>query len=115
MSPIVGFPGVHHLSLVILFSPHLGDCSMLNYIWLALVIVAIVLGGINGKIEDVTKAAIDSAGNAVTIAIGLIGVCLSLVLGILNSSEKEEKMRRDLKEVKSLLGQKARSVRLPGR
>lgn len=59
---------------------------MLNYIWLALVILAVVLGGINGKIEDVTKAAIDSAGNAVTISIGLIGV-MTLWLGIMKIAE----------------------------
>jgi spore maturation protein A len=59
---------------------------MLNYIWLALVIVAVVLGGINGKVEDVTKAAIDSAGGAVTIAIGLIGI-MALWLGIMKIAE----------------------------
>ncbi len=59
---------------------------MLNYIWLALVIVAVVLGGINGKIENVTKAAIDSAGNSVTIAIGLIGV-MALWLGVMKIAE----------------------------
>jgi len=59
---------------------------MLNYIWLALVILAVVLGGINGKIESVTKAAIDSAGNSVTIAIGLIGV-MTLWLGIMKIAE----------------------------
>lgn len=59
---------------------------MLNYIWLALVIVAVVLGGINGKIENVTKAAIDSAAAAVTIAIGLIGV-MALWLGIMKIAE----------------------------
>ncbi|MBP1608119.1 MAG: nucleoside recognition protein [Acidobacteria bacterium] len=60
---------------------------MLNYIWLTLVIVAVVLGGINGKIEAVTKAAIDSAGNSVTIAIGLIGV-MALWLGIMRIAEE---------------------------
>ena len=59
---------------------------MLNYIWLALVILAVVLGGINGKIENVTNAAIDSAGSAVTIAIGLIGV-MALWLGIMKIAE----------------------------
>ena len=34
---------------------------MMNYIWLTIVILAIVLGGINGKIENVTKSAIDAA------------------------------------------------------
>jgi spore maturation protein A len=59
---------------------------MLNYIWLSLVIVAVVLGGINGKIEPVTKAAIDSAGNSVSIAIGLIGI-MALWLGVMRIAE----------------------------
>jgi spore maturation protein A len=59
---------------------------MLNYIWLAMVILAVVVGGINGKIQDVTKAAIESAGNAVTMAIGLIGV-MALWLGIMKIAE----------------------------
>jgi spore maturation protein A len=59
---------------------------MLNYIWLTMVILAVVLGGINGKIENVTKSAIDSAAGAVTIAIGLIG-CMALWLGIMKIAE----------------------------
>jgi spore maturation protein A len=60
---------------------------MLNYILLSLIIVAVLLGGINGKIENVTKAAIDAAGNSVTIAIGLVGV-MALWLGIMKIAEK---------------------------
>jgi spore maturation protein A len=60
---------------------------MLNYIWLGLIIVAVLLGGINGKIENVTKAAIDAAGNSVTIAIGLVGV-MALWLGVMKIAEK---------------------------
>lgn len=59
---------------------------MLNYIWLAMIILAVVVGGINGKIQDVTKSAIESAGSAVTIAIGLIGV-MALWLGIMKIAE----------------------------
>jgi spore maturation protein A len=59
---------------------------MLNYIWLGLIIFAVVVGGINGKIENVTKSAIDSAGGAVTIAIGLIGA-MALWLGIVKIAE----------------------------
>ncbi|MBZ5498084.1 MAG: nucleoside recognition protein [Acidobacteriia bacterium] len=60
---------------------------MLNYIWLGLIIVAVLLGGINGKIENVTKAAIDAAGNSVTIALGLVGV-MALWLGIMKIAEE---------------------------
>jgi spore maturation protein A len=59
---------------------------MLNYIWLSMVILAVILGGINGKIENVTKSAIDSAGSAVTIAINLVGV-MALWLGIMKIAE----------------------------
>jgi spore maturation protein A len=59
---------------------------MLNYIWLAMVILAVILGGINGRIESVTKAAFDAAAGAVTIAIGLVGI-MALWLGIVKIAE----------------------------
>ncbi len=59
---------------------------MLNYIWLSMIILAVVLGGINGKIEDVTQSAIDSAKTAVEIAIGLVGI-MALWLGIVKIAE----------------------------
>ncbi len=59
---------------------------MMNYIWLTMVILAVVVGGINGKIENVTKSAIEAAGTSVTIAIGLIGV-MALWLGIVKIAE----------------------------
>jgi spore maturation protein A len=75
---------------------------MLNYIWLGLIIVAVVLGGINGKIENVTKAAIDAAGNSVTIAIGLIGV-MSLWLGIMKIAEESGLMSLLARAISPLL------------
>jgi spore maturation protein A len=60
--------------------------NMLNYIWLAMVILAVIIGGINGRIENVTKAAIDSASGAVTIAIGLVGY-MALWLGLMKIAE----------------------------
>jgi len=59
---------------------------MLNYIWLGMIILAVIIGGINGKIENVTKSAIDAAAASVTIAIGLIGV-MALWLGIVKIAE----------------------------
>jgi spore maturation protein A len=80
--------GRHSLSGVAGLLPKIGDGdpTMLNYIWLTMVILAVVVGGINGKIQDVTKSAIDSAGGAITIAIGLIGV-MALWLGIMKIAE----------------------------
>ncbi len=65
---------------------------MLNYIWFGLIIVAVLLGGINGKIEEVTKAGLDSAGTAVTVSIGLIGV-MALWLGIVKIADEAGLMR----------------------
>jgi len=75
---------------------------MLNYIWLAMVILAVVIGGINGKIQDVTKAAIDSAGSAVTIAIGLIGI-MALWLGIMKIAEDSGLMTLVAKAIAPIL------------
>lgn len=60
---------------------------MLNYVWLFLMVTALVLGTINGKLEDVTSAAFQYAGIAVDIAIGLIGI-MALWLGIMRIGEK---------------------------
>jgi spore maturation protein A len=75
---------------------------MMNYIWLTIVILAIVLGGINGKIENVTKSAIDAASSSVTIAIGLIGI-MALWLGIMKIAEDSGLMALAAKAIAPLL------------
>jgi len=60
---------------------------MLNYIWLFLMVVALIVGAINGRIEDVTKAAFDYANISVRIAIDLIGI-MALWLGIMNIAQE---------------------------
>jgi spore maturation protein A len=75
---------------------------MMNYIWLTIIILAIVLGGINGKIENVTKSAIDAAGSSVTIAIGLVGV-MALWLGIVKIAEDSGLMTLAAKAIAPLL------------
>ncbi|HNU99867.1 MAG TPA: nucleoside recognition domain-containing protein [Verrucomicrobiota bacterium] len=61
---------------------------MLNYIWLALIVLAVVLGGLEGRLDAVTDAAFDAAKTAVmTIALPLIGIT-ALWLGIMRLAEK---------------------------
>ncbi len=60
---------------------------MLNWIWLFLVVIALIVGAINGRIDAVTKAAFDSANTAVKIAIDLIGI-MALWLGIMNIAQQ---------------------------
>jgi len=60
---------------------------MLNYIWFGLMIIAIIVGAINGRIVQVTQAAFEYADTAVKIAIGLIGI-MALWLGIMNIAQE---------------------------
>ena len=60
---------------------------MLNYIWLALVLCAVAIGGWNNRLGEVTGGAFEGAKTAVTIALGLIGI-MTLWLGIMRIAEK---------------------------
>jgi len=59
---------------------------MLNYIWFALMAIALVVAILNGTADAVTKNAIDSAKTAVEISLGLIGI-MTLWLGIMRIAE----------------------------
>jgi len=59
----------------------------MNYIWLGLMLIALIVGAINGRIDAVTRAAVDNAAVAVEIALGLIGI-MALWLGIMKIAEK---------------------------
>ncbi len=60
---------------------------MLNYFWLGLIMIALIVGAINGRITEVTNAAIQAADTAVKLALGLIGV-MALWLGLMKIAEK---------------------------
>ena len=66
---------------------------MLNYIWLALVVLAVAIGGWNDKLNEVTAGAFDGAKTAVTIALGLIGV-MALWLGVMRLAERAGLVQR---------------------
>jgi spore maturation protein A len=61
--------------------------SLIGFIWIGFIFIAVVLGGINGKIDAISQASLDSAGFAVEISISLIGI-MSLWLGIMKLAEK---------------------------
>lgn len=60
---------------------------MLNIIWISLLLGSIIIGIINGTTDAVVQAVTSSAGQAVTLAIGLIGV-MSLWLGLMRIAEE---------------------------
>lgn len=65
---------------------------MLNYIWVGLLVIGFIAGIINGRIDEVTKAAMDSAQTAVTVCIGLLGV-MCLWTGLMKIAEKSGLIR----------------------
>ena len=73
---------------------------MLNYIWLALVLLSVVIGGLTGHLDDVTKGALNGARAAVMdIALPLVGT-LAIFLGVMRLAERS-----------GLVGVLARSLR----
>ena len=47
---------------------------MLNYLWAGMILVGIIFGAFNGRMEEITNAALDSSKDAVTLCITMIGV-----------------------------------------
>jgi spore maturation protein A len=56
--------------------------NMLNYIWAFMILVGIVYGAFAGNMAEVTNAAIDSASEAVSLCITMIGV-MALWVGLM--------------------------------
>lgn len=51
-----------------------GGRTLLNYLWAGMIFVGILFGAFNGKMQDITNAALDSSKEAVTLCITMIGV-----------------------------------------
>jgi len=60
---------------------------MLNYIWFALMAIALIVAAFNGTAGAVTNGAVSAAKTAVETALGLIGI-MTLWLGIMRVAEK---------------------------
>ena len=55
---------------------------MLNVIWAVMILLAVVYGAITGQMAEVTNAALDSAGEAISLCITMAGVVAKLTRGI---------------------------------
>jgi len=78
---------------------------MLNYIWAFMILIGVVFGALNGKMEEVSKAALDSAGEAVSLCITMIGV-MALWVGLMQIAQKSgliAKMTRGISPFVSFL------------
>lgn len=59
----------------------------MNYIWVALVVIAVIFGGVTGNIQAVLDNIFAFADTAVEIAMGLIGI-MAFFCGLMNVMEK---------------------------
>src|SRR5580765_2134561 len=64
-----------------------GARPMLNYIWLTLILLAVIIGGFEHKLKEVGDGAIRAAESAATLSLGLIGV-MAVWLGMMRLAEK---------------------------
>ena len=55
---------------------------MLNYLWGIMLLLGIVVGVINGRVQEISNSAIDAAKEAVTLCITMLGV-MSLWTGLM--------------------------------
>ena len=60
---------------------------MLNYLWGFMIIIGIIFGAFTGNLPNVTEAALDSAKEAVSLCITMIGV-MSFCVGLMKIAEK---------------------------
>ncbi len=63
------------------------DAVMLNYIWAFMILLGIVYGTFTGNMESLTNAAMDSAGEAVSLCITMLGV-MALWMGLMEIAQK---------------------------
>ena len=60
---------------------------MMNYLWGGMIIIGIVYGMFTGQMEAITNAAIDSAQDAVSLCITMVGV-MALWVGLMKIAEE---------------------------
>lgn len=78
---------------------------MLNYLWGFMILIGIAVGVIYGEVEALSNAAIDSAGEAVTLAITMLGI-MAMWTGLMEvarSAGLMDKMTKGLRPVLKFL------------
>lgn len=74
---------------------------MLNYLWGYMILIGLAVGVVTGQVEAVSNAAIDSAGEAVTLAITMLGI-MSMWTGLIEVARRAglmDSMTRGLRPV----------------
>ncbi len=66
---------------------------MLNAIWTVMILLAVVFGAFTGHLSDVTNAALDSAGEAISLCITMAGV-VALWMGLMEIAQRAGLVRK---------------------
>lgn len=66
---------------------------MLNYLWAGMILIGILFGAATGKMDDITNAALDSAGEAVSLCITMLGV-MAFWMGLMEIAQKAKLMEK---------------------
>jgi spore maturation protein SpmA len=61
--------------------------NMLNCLWLALILAAVLIGGFDDRVKEVAEGAVKGAESAVTLSFGLVGV-MAVWLGMMRLAER---------------------------
>lgn len=84
---------------------------MLNYIWAVMILLGIVYAACTGHMEAVTNAALDSAGEAVSLCLTMAGV-MALWMGLMEIAQKAGMIQKMTKGISPFL--KFMFPRIPG-
>lgn len=74
------------------------ETEMLNAIWAVMILLAVLYGAASGHMSEVTNAALDSAGEAISLCITMAGV-VALWMGLMEIAQKAgliEKLTRGI-------------------
>lgn len=66
---------------------------MLNYIWAAMIFIGILYGAVNGTMKEITEAALQSAGEAVSLCISMAGI-MAFWVGLMEIAENSGLIKR---------------------
>lgn len=66
---------------------------MLNYLWGIMIIIGLAFGIVTGQVEALSNAAIDSAGEAVTLALTMLGI-MAMWTGLMEIARQSGIMER---------------------
>ena len=74
----------------------------MNYLWAAMMLLAVVYGALRGTVPAVTQAALDSAREAITLCLTMLGM-LSFWMGMMQIGRASGLIRRMTRGIRPVL------------